>query len=212
MALEARLIRSAAPLLDVRRTGVGRRRALASGRALAREGAIGMLVIAGFGGGLERGARAGEIVVADELRGPGGERLECSAASVLATGLQGAGIEPRRGVLVCSRRPVLGRARTRLHDRHGALAADMESIWLAREARAQQLAVVRVLADAPAAGVWRPWRGVEHALAARRALIVLARALGDWANARAQVGVGDALGLSASTRPSEGGGRVSSTN
>lgn len=201
MALEARLVRSAAGDLDVRRTGMGPRRSREAGRALAASrGAepIRLLVIIGFAGGLEPGALAGQVVVADELRARGGERVVCGAASVLAAALERRGVGVRRGVIACAPRPVLGRERARLRDELGAIAADMESLWLAQAAHAQALGVVRVLADAPSEGVWRPWRGVQRLLAARGALKQASSALGAWARTEAPRGVGDGLGLCAS--------------
>jgi hypothetical protein len=211
-AFEARLIRSAAPALDVRRTGMGRRRSQAASSALAHGAPVPLLVIAGFAGGLEAGARAGEVVVVEELRGVAGERRRCGAASTLAEVLEGAGIRVRRGVVVSAPRPVLGASRARLRAQLGAVAADMESLWLAPAVPVEALGVVRVLADAPRAGLWRPWEGVQRLLAAREALRAVAAALAGWAGAQSPSGVGDALGLSASPSPAEGGGRASSTN
>jgi len=212
IALEARLIRAAAPALEVRRTGMGRRRAQAAARALAREAPVPLLVVVGFAGGLAPGARAGEVVVAEELRGAAGERVRCGAASLLAEILEEAGIRVSRGVIASSPRPVLGASRRRLREQLGALAADMESLWLAPAVPAEALGVVRVLADAPRTGLWRPWEGVRRLVAARDALRQVATALGDWAGAQAPSGVGDALGLSASPPAPGGGGRASSSN
>ena len=212
MALEARLIRSAAPALDVRRSGVGRRRSRASGAALAEAGPIGLLVIMGFAGGLEPHAASGQIVVADELRARGEEVLSCDAAGLLAGALDGAGVEVRRGVVASVPRPALGGERARLREELGALAADMESLWLARATNAQAVGVVRVLGDAPQDGLWRPWEGAQRLLAARNALRQAAAALGGFfAGTQAPRGVQDALGLCASP-PHDGGTRVPGTN
>jgi 4-hydroxy-3-methylbut-2-en-1-yl diphosphate reductase len=190
MALEQRLIRSSAPVLDVRRTGMGRRRSEAAGAALGSAQPVPLLVIMGFAGGLGPDARAGQVLVADEIRGTAGELVACDAADLLASALTRAGVEVRRGVVASAARPVLGAARARMHERLGAVAADMESLWLARAANAQRLAVVRVLADAPAAGIWRPWRGVHSLLAARDALRRAAEAVGALASDHEPWGVG----------------------
>jgi 4-hydroxy-3-methylbut-2-enyl diphosphate reductase len=207
MALEARLISAAAPGLEVRRTGIGPRRARAAARALADGPPLSLLVIMGFAGGLAPGASGGEVVVADELRGPAGERLACPAADLLTEVLEERGLEVRRGVVACSPRPALGRVRARLRGELGAVAADMESLWLAQTAGARSWGVVRVLADAPHAGIWRPWRGVRRFLAARRALRRVSAALADWASARESPRAEDALGLSPSS-PQHGAARA----
>lgn len=190
MAYEARLISAAAPGLDVRRTGVGRRRACASAEEIASGSPVRLLVVMGFAGGLEPDACAGAVVIADELRGREGERVACGAAGMLAAALEGEGVAVRRGAVASVTRPALGRGRTRLHDELGAIAADMESLWLAQAVSADALAVVRVVSDAPRAGVWRPLRGAEGLLAARASLRRAAAAVGRLANAQLSSGVG----------------------
>ena len=198
MALEARLV--SAPGLRVRKTGIGRRRANAAGVAIRRDGPPALLVVMGLAGGLEPGARAGEEVVAGELRGRAGERVECPAADLLAGVLAARGIEVRQGAVASVPRPVLGSARSELRRRTGAVATEMESLWLVEAARAPVFGVVRVIADAPRSGAGAPWPGPARFLAACRALRGVARALGEWALAEPPCRVPDALGFASSQR------------
>jgi 4-hydroxy-3-methylbut-2-enyl diphosphate reductase len=176
MTLEARLISAGAPRVRVLRTGIGRRRSRAAASSLRHE-ALCALLIMGFGGGLDRESRPGEVVVADELHGPEGMRVVCPGADILAQALLNAGIAARRGAVASAGYPAVGLARELLRGR-GAIAADMESIWLAAGARGRPFGVVRVLLDSPAREPWRPWftlTGLLHAsLALRWAAAVLA--------------------------------------
>jgi 4-hydroxy-3-methylbut-2-enyl diphosphate reductase len=176
MALEAWLIASSAPALRVRRTGIGPRRSRAAARSLREEPLAGLLIM-GFGGGLEPGSRAGEAVVADELQGPQGVRLACDGAAALARVLAEGGLPVRRGAVVSVTRPALGGARARLRA-DGAIAADMESLWLAAGAGERPFGVVRVLADAPPQARFRASLTIpgllRAALALRRAAALVA--------------------------------------
>jgi 4-hydroxy-3-methylbut-2-enyl diphosphate reductase len=175
MALEAWLIASGAPGLRVRTTGIGPRRSRAAARSLRGEMLAGLLIM-GFGGGLEPGSRAGEAVVADELHGPRGVRVACHGAAALTRVLGDGGLPVRRGAVVSVPRPALGSARVRLRA-EGAIAADMESLWLAAGAGERPFGVVRVLADAPAQGRCRASLTipglVRAALALRRAAMLV---------------------------------------
>jgi nucleoside phosphorylase len=195
MALEARLVASAAPALRVRKTGIGMRRARAAGATLSARQPPGPLVVMGFAGGLDAQTLVGEVVVPDELCGPAGERVRCSAADLLAEALLAGGVSVRRGIVASVERPVLGSARARLRARTGALAADMESLWLAEGAGAEGFGVVRVIADTRSAGVWNPWRGAERFIGACRALRQAAAALDDWVRAQEHDRVVDTLGF-----------------
>jgi 4-hydroxy-3-methylbut-2-enyl diphosphate reductase len=180
MRLEAWLIRAGARGVALHRTGIGPRRGRAAGRALhALLGPDDLVLVLGFGGGLQRGARPGEAVVAAELRGPRGEGLRCAAAQPLVRELEAAGIAVRAGVVCSAERPVLGAARARLAA-SGALAVDMESYWLACELKGSQWAVVRVLSDAPRDGRPRPWRAAVGFARACATLRAAAGALATW--------------------------------
>ena len=153
-----------------------------------------MLVVMGFAGGLEQDSRAGEVVVAQELRGPRGERVRCAGAALLERALIESGVEVRRGVIACVPRPALGRARARLRAQ-GAIAADMESLWLAPGARGEAFGVVRVIADGPGGAISQPTRGFARFRDARAGLRAAASALGRWERAERSWRVGDALGF-----------------
>jgi len=186
MRFEASLISRAAPGLAVRRTGIGPRRSWRAAAYLQNAEPSGMLVVMGFAGGLEPGARAGEVVIAQELRGPRGERVPCTGAELLARALADSGVEVRRGVIACAPRPALGRARARLRE-EGAIAADMESLWLAQGARGA-FGVVRVIADGPGGAMWHPAQGLARFRQARAALRASAAALASWERAERLAG------------------------
>jgi 4-hydroxy-3-methylbut-2-enyl diphosphate reductase len=111
------------------RTGMGVRYAAVDGRAV---------VIAGLCGAVDRSLRPGDLVVASEVRADG-ESLACSTE--LADAL-GARVGP-----ILTLGHVAGRAERRALQGSGALAVDMESYWLARNAGDRPVAVVRAVVD-----------------------------------------------------------------
>ncbi|WP_078854128.1 1-hydroxy-2-methyl-2-butenyl 4-diphosphate reductase [Streptomyces sp. NRRL F-5135] len=146
--------RTAAGPVTVLRTGMGPRNAArAVSRALARPAARDAAVIAsGFCAGLEPGMSPGDLIVADETRGPDG-RTACTGTATLVEAL--AAILPGRtvhtGPLTGSDHVVRGRERVALRAT-GALAADMESaatLHSALSAGPRPVAAVRVVVDAP---------------------------------------------------------------
>lgn len=153
LGVEALTIRSAAPRLRVRTTGMGPHRALAAVPALRADPAAALLVV-GFGGGLPGDSRLCEVVVADrvltvdEHGQPAGETVSCSGAQSLAAQLAGHGVAVRRGAVASVDRIITGEARERMLA-CGALAVDMESAWVAQAAGDRPFAVVRVLSDTP---------------------------------------------------------------
>lgn len=179
MRLEAGLISSAAPRLEVWRTGAGRRHARRRAASLALAAGNGSVLVLGFGGGLDPAGTAGEAVVGERIIGPDHGRLALEGAGELAAFLRAHGLPARAGTVASVTRPALGAARNRLF-RAGALVADMESIWLLDSLPATRCAVVRIVADTPADGLWRPWRGLASFLRAARALRVCAAALEQW--------------------------------
>ena len=149
MGMEARAVRAGAhPGVDVRRTGIGRRRAerVANGAGVGPH-ATGV-AIAGIAGGLHAATRPGDVVVAAELVDADGRtRRPLPGAPLVAAALRRDGLTVHVGRLVSSDRLVHGSARGRLADRTGARAVDMESAWLAPVAGTRPLAVVRTVAD-----------------------------------------------------------------
>jgi 4-hydroxy-3-methylbut-2-en-1-yl diphosphate reductase len=153
LLVEALAIRSAAPRLRVRTTGMGPDRARAAVPALSADPAKALMVL-GVGGGLSMDSRLCEVVVADEVievdehGRPHGERIACEGAEGLTCLLEGSGLRVRRGVLASVNRIITGDARERMLA-CGAVAVDMESAWVAAAARGRPFAVLRVLSDTP---------------------------------------------------------------
>jgi 4-hydroxy-3-methylbut-2-enyl diphosphate reductase len=179
LRLEAAMIRAGARGAAVHRTGMGPRRARAAAPSLLdRPGA--MLVVMGFGGGLDEHSEVGDVVVADAVLGPDGERVLCAGARELAGALERRGLGVRCGPVASVARLAMGAARVELRER-GAIAVDMESVWLARGAGERPFAVVRVISDTPARELTRPLATVAGVARASGALRRAAGALGEWA-------------------------------
>jgi 4-hydroxy-3-methylbut-2-en-1-yl diphosphate reductase len=176
LRLEAALIRSGAPGVDVRATGMGRERSLAAVDELAAQLDDGLLVL-GFCGGLDATARPGDVVVAEQVwaadehgDGEGAERIRCDHAAALAAAVAGWGMRVRSGAVVSVPKIAVGERRAQLHAA-GAIAVDMESAWLAAAARGRPFGVVRVVLDSPSHELFRPGiaiHGPRAALALRR--------------------------------------------
>jgi 4-hydroxy-3-methylbut-2-en-1-yl diphosphate reductase len=178
MRVERAAVRRALPGALVVRTGIGAARSQAAAPRAAREPAA-AVAVAGFCGAVAEGLRPGDVVVASELRGPGGV-VVCESASLVAA-LATEGIERvHAGPLVSAGHVVRGPERGVLA-REGALAADMESVWLAAAAAGRPFAVLRVVLDAPGHGVAGLPLTPAGATAAWRALRRAAPALAVWA-------------------------------
>ncbi|MFF8828459.1 1-hydroxy-2-methyl-2-butenyl 4-diphosphate reductase [Streptomyces sp. NPDC015131] len=142
--------------VTVLRTGMGPANAQrAVARALEGGELRGAAVIAsGFCAGLEPGMHPGDLVVADETRGPGGS-TPCTGTEALVEALTRAlpGRTVHTGPLSGSDHVVRGQERARLRGT-GAVAVDMESAATLRSAlstgvRSRPVAAVRVVVDAP---------------------------------------------------------------
>jgi 4-hydroxy-3-methylbut-2-enyl diphosphate reductase len=187
MRLEALLLRSSARGARIFRTGMGPARARAAATALLREQADRVLVV-GFCGGLDEESQPGEVVVAEEVRAdprpqpPPGAQVQrprpCAGSAQLAAELSGRGLAIRRGPVVSVSRLVLGEQRKALLQ-SGAIAVDMESLWLAEGAGARPFGVVRIVLDSPSHELLRPAAGIG-AVRAARALRQVAGALRGW--------------------------------
>jgi 4-hydroxy-3-methylbut-2-enyl diphosphate reductase len=153
LAVEALAVRSAAPGLRVRTTGMGPRKAMSAVPALLEDPAS-ALVIVGFGGGLPRDSRLCDVVVAEQVvaidggGAPVGDPIACTMVEELATALAGHGLPTCRGTVASAQEIIVGDARERMLT-SGAIAVDMESAWLAAAAHGRPFAVVRVLLDTP---------------------------------------------------------------
>ncbi len=171
LRLEASAARRAVRSAAVARTGAGPRRAeaFADRRTAADQPHAGAVVL-GLGGGVSDALAPGDVIVAEVVRGPGGDRpVRGPAPEAIVSCLRTAGIETVRGPVRSVARPVRG-ARRRSLAADGTLAADMESWWLLA-AEPGPLAVVRVICDTSEAelvSLSLPWR-------VRRSLAVLSR-------------------------------------
>jgi 4-hydroxy-3-methylbut-2-enyl diphosphate reductase len=174
LRLEAALISSGARGAFVRKTGMGPDRAKAAAGELVAQAGTAMLVL-GFCGGLDAGSVPGEVIVPEEVyaaedEGHPEQRVRCDLAVDLLGRLTGQGMKVRTGKLVCVSRLALGERRAELHA-GGAIAVDMESVWLADGAAGRPFGVVRVVLDSPEHELMRP----QAALGALRAAWALRR-------------------------------------
>src|SRR6476646_9711093 len=129
---------------------MGRRRATAAAGAVPLDGAVALV---GFGGGLDPTLRAGQVLVATEVRTSDGSvaAISLPGAEMLAAALRRAGLDVVTGPLVSSPRLVRGAGRAALAAA-GARVVDMESAWflgalVSRGVDPRRLAAVRVVAD-----------------------------------------------------------------
>jgi 4-hydroxy-3-methylbut-2-enyl diphosphate reductase len=166
---------------EVIRTGMGHAKAGASGVRLARALPPGRpLAIVGIAGGLEATLEPGQLVVAEALYAPdGSEPIALPHAPGVAAALRAHGRDVRLGAVACSTSIVHGAARTALAG-SGALAVEMESVWLARALVGHPLAVVRAVGDTEDHGF------VLGNLRALAALRHLRPALDRWADGMAE--------------------------
>lgn len=130
------------------RTGMGHAQAGATGSRLAGHLPPGRpLAIVGIAGGLAAGLEPGQLVVATSLQGPdGAPPVELSEADAVARQLRHIGRDVVLGPVACSTSIVHGAARRALAA-SGALAVEMESVWLARALEPHPLVVVRAVGD-----------------------------------------------------------------
>jgi 4-hydroxy-3-methylbut-2-en-1-yl diphosphate reductase len=109
----------------------------ARARRLGPVAPAGQLILTGTCGAVDPSLRAGDVVVATEVRHRSSSR---PADSSVAETLRAHGIEVRVGPIVTSDRILGPREREALRE-SGALAVDLESFWL------EGAAVVRVVVD-----------------------------------------------------------------
>jgi 4-hydroxy-3-methylbut-2-enyl diphosphate reductase len=184
LRVEAALISSAARGALVQKTGMGPDKARAAAAELGARAARAMLVL-GFCGGLDETSVPGEVIVAEQVYAAPDEGhleqqpVDCPLAQQLLVRLTGLGLKVRVGKLVCVSRLALGERRAQLHA-GGAIAVDMESVWLAAGAGERPFGVVRVVLDSPSHELMRP-QAIGGALRAALALRKVAGALHDWA-------------------------------
>lgn len=182
LSIEAALISSAARGARVRRTGMGPERATAAAERLAQAPG-GALLVLGFCGGLDAESVPGEVIVAESVcaasdEGHPPQRCACVDVEGLVRTLRDRRMAVRSGEIVCVSKLALGERRAQLLA-GGALAVDMESVWLAAGAAGRPFAVVRVVLDSPSHELLRP-QAAAGALRAARALRRVAGALSAW--------------------------------
>lgn len=182
MRIEAALISSAARGALVHKTGMGPHRSKAAVSRLSGRASQAMVVL-GFCGGLDESSVPGEVIVAEEVyaaadEGHPEEPVRCTLADVLVGRLTGLGMKVRVGRVVCTSRLALGERRAQLHAA-GAIAVDMESVWLAAGAGERPFGVVRVVLDSPSHELLRV-QAIGGALRAARALRRVSGALHEW--------------------------------
>jgi 4-hydroxy-3-methylbut-2-en-1-yl diphosphate reductase len=180
LGVEASAVRRGAPWARVHQTGMGPRRA-ARASELARAEPGSPVLIAGFCGALDPDLEPGDVILPTELRGPTGTTV-CDDTTILAGALRRAGFRVRQGPIASSQRIVLGERRRALA-RSGALAADMESAWLASAVGGQPLVTLRVVMDTARHELYRPVRTVAAFAKAYRTLARACGLLEDWARA-----------------------------
>jgi 4-hydroxy-3-methylbut-2-enyl diphosphate reductase len=177
LRIERAAVRRRLPGAMVMRSGMG----AADSRAAAFVAAgipADAVAVAGFCGAVAGGLRAGDVVVASEVRGPEGVTV-CAVRPVVAA-LAAQGIVPITGPIASADHVVHGAERGALAAT-GALAVDMESAWLASAAAGRPFAVVRVVLDTPSRELYRPLATLAGGVAAWRALRRAAPALALWA-------------------------------
>jgi 4-hydroxy-3-methylbut-2-enyl diphosphate reductase len=183
LRIERAALRRGLPDARVLCSGMGAARARAAARRAASAPAD-AVAVAGFCGAVVPGLRAGDVVVAGEVRGPDGV-TGCDSLA-LVDALTALGIERVHVGPVASADHVVRGAEREVLAREGALAVDMESAWLAPAAAGRPFVVLRVVLDTPAREIYRPLATLAGGLAAWRALRRAAPALSLWARALAQ--------------------------
>jgi 4-hydroxy-3-methylbut-2-enyl diphosphate reductase len=131
-------VRSGLPAIKVERSGMGRRE-LDFGDA----DAIG---VAGLCGAVDPSLRAGDVVLATELRTEDGTIIPCPDSALLADPLRRMGVRVATGT-VYTASTILGREERRALRDEGVIAVDMESAWIVEAARGRPVAVLRVVVD-----------------------------------------------------------------
>src|SRR5699024_9164893 len=137
------------------------------------------VVVAGVAGGLGADMRAGDLVVADQLRSARATTT-LPAATLLVAALRQAGHTVHTGTVVESDRVVDGAARDELAATE-AVAVDMESARVVESLPQQLCGVVRVVSDTPGEGVRSP-AVLRNGRAALAVLSGLGTHLRQWAS------------------------------
>jgi len=183
LRIEARALRGGASGATVVVTGYGRRRSEEAAARVA-DTAAGQRAVAvgGFCGAVEPDLQPGDLVVASTVVGPDGREHTFPGAAMLAGELARAGLRAVDGPVHSIERLVRGRGRVALHE-NGAVAADMESVWLVDAIpTGTPRVVVRAVTDAPGRELVSP-RAPVNAWRAARSLRSAVPVLERWAAA-----------------------------
>jgi 4-hydroxy-3-methylbut-2-enyl diphosphate reductase len=179
MSVEARAVRAGAPWAQVERIGMGPRRAARSAAAADRGRAV---LLAGFCGALDDALEPGDIVLASELRDPAGETVQTADPTILAGVLRRGGLRVHVGPIASSVRLVRGERRREL-SRTGALAVDMESVWLAPAIHHRPFLAMRVVLDTASRELHRPLQTLTGFTTAYRSLRRACELAEEWSGA-----------------------------
>ncbi len=139
------------------------------------------VAVAGLCGAVDPALRAGDVVLATELRSEDGKTIPCPGSALLAEPLRRLGLTARTGPLYSASRILGPDERKQLRDA-GVVAVDMESAWLGEAAGDRPLAVLRVVVDTAEQRLLSP----RTVLAGIRGLWTLRRsasAFVDWVEA-----------------------------
>jgi len=128
LRIEARALRRGVRSAAVVRTGMGPEAAARSGRRVVALAGGGPVAVAGFCGGLRPNIRTGDVIVASEVRGPGGV-VSLPSAPAVAEALRSAGLTVHVGPMASSDRVAFGSRRAGAAA-DGSIGVDMESFWL----------------------------------------------------------------------------------
>jgi len=178
LRIERAAVRPALRGVRLVRIGLGPSRA--ARRSAPEADRTGPLAVLGVAGGVAAHVRPGDVVVADEVRGPDGT-IRCPSAPLLAGGLRRAGLRVHVGPLL-SLPPTAAPADLSALAGTDVLAVDQETAAVAAVAGTRPFAAVRVVTDTAGAPLLRPGivgRGVR----ALRTLAVVAPVLREWAAA-----------------------------
>jgi 4-hydroxy-3-methylbut-2-enyl diphosphate reductase len=180
LSVEALALRSGLRRARVVRTGAGPKRSQAAALELIGSSDR-TLAVAGLCGGVDRSLQPGDVVVASELTGATGVRL-ITGASALVDALGKFGVSAHLGQIRSEDHLVCGKERDRLRA-DGAIAVDMESLWLADAAGERPFVVLRVVLDTPSWELLRPGI-VLDSLRALATLRRIAPALETWSDSQ----------------------------
>jgi 4-hydroxy-3-methylbut-2-enyl diphosphate reductase len=156
------------------------RAARAAARLASSSPTAAAVAVTGVCGAIQGDLRPGDLVVADEVRGPD-SALALPGAGLVAAALRRAGLTVQVGPVLST--PALSDgSRRRELAATGALAVDMESAWLVAADWGRPVTVVRAVVDTPKRPLLSP-ATVTGGLAACRALRRAGPALEAWAAA-----------------------------